>query len=316
MTRLDRLDWNLVPLLNALLRERNVSRAARRIGVSQSAASGALARLRRFFDDDLLVRNGHGYDLTPVAEQLLPLAAAAVVSTRSLVEATEAFDPATTSREFVLLANDYSTVTIGTAVSRALAVEAPAAQLQLVSPAAAAAEAEERRPGSGETTTIPADVAGWIVPQDQFRSFPSSGTFTDTWVCVVADDHPEIGDHLTYDDLVEAPWVAFSIPGLHRLPKLRPLLAHGIDPRIEVVTDTFAAIPFLVPGTRRLALVQSRLGRRFADVAGIRVLEPPVALPPLQLTMVWHPDLTSDHGHRWFRELVARCCDEVGRSTP
>jgi hypothetical protein len=97
MDALDRLDWNLVPALNALLVERNLSRAARRLGISQPAASGALARLRRTFDDQLLVRDHSEYTLTREA----------VAAARTVVGNARSFDAAASTREFVIASTEY-----------------------------------------------------------------------------------------------------------------------------------------------------------------------------------------------------------------
>lgn len=316
MGGLDRLDWNLVPALNALLQERNVSRAARRINVSQSAASGSLARLRRFFDDELLIRRGHAYDLTPLAERLVPLASAAVTSARSLIDTAASFDPATSTREFTLLMSDYTQAVLGAPLAASVAAAAPHVQLALMSPSAATSEEEELLPAIGDPAQLLAEVDGWVVPQDQVDAMPRTGHFEDRWVCVVAEDHPTIGETLTRDDLVAADWVSFTIPGLSRVPRLRPLLAHGIEPRIALVTESFSAIPFLVSGTTRIGLVQERLGRRLASAAGVRLLDPPVPLPPLLMTMNWHPDLAGDAGHQWLRTVVESACGRLGPDGP
>src|SRR6478736_9539888 len=92
------LDWNSLAALHALLSERSVGRAARRLGISQPAASAALARLRRKLGDDLLRRRGNQYDLTPLATRLLPLVSDAASAAQRVVDATQHFDPRTTTR--------------------------------------------------------------------------------------------------------------------------------------------------------------------------------------------------------------------------
>lgn len=306
MQGLDRLDWNLVPALDALLTERNVSRAARQLRTSQSSASGSLARLRRHFGDELLVRDGRHYRLSPLAQRLQPLASEAVAAARSLIEVAERFDPAVSERTFVLLMSDYAQAVVGPHLIAEVNRLAPHVEVVLQTPATATAEAEEMFSASGDPSRLLSDVDGWFAPREAVRGLPSTGQVEDRWVCLGSTT--SWGTELTRDDLASAGWVAFTIPGLGHLPKLRALLSHGLEPRIEVVTDSFTAIPFLVSGTDRLALVQERLARLLA-VEGVAVFELPVPLHPLHLTMWWHPKLSGDPGHQWLRSVLRSVLD-------
>ena len=106
------LDLNLLPHLQVLLELRNISRAAERLQLSQPATSAAMARLRRHFDDELLVRNGRTYDLTPFAQSLVPLVDEAMLHIQRATRVRSGFDPATSEREFVIAASDYAAALI------------------------------------------------------------------------------------------------------------------------------------------------------------------------------------------------------------
>ena len=110
--RLAELNLNLLLVLDALLRERGVTRAGRSIGLSQPASSAALAQLRRFFHDELLVRNGRGYQLTPLALGLAGPVAEIITLIERTVAAPEAFDPARAEREFSIAVSDYVQMTL------------------------------------------------------------------------------------------------------------------------------------------------------------------------------------------------------------
>jgi DNA-binding transcriptional LysR family regulator len=289
-----RIDWNLLPVLDALLTERNVSRAARRLGISQPAASGALARLRRLFDDELLVREGGVYELTPLALHLQTRVRDAVRATGEVTVPLGRFDPSESRREFVVAGSEYAQAILGAELTRRVGAEAPRARLTFRSPRALAA-------GPGE---LLAQVDGCLSPREVMPDADRVGTMCDRWTCVVADDHPGVGG-LSLDDLRAYPWVVPTVADGRPMPmQLDTLKAQGVEPRIEVLTDTFLGVPFLVSGSRRIGLVQGRLGSLLQEAAGVRVVECPWELPPILYTMFFHPSRAADEGHAWFRTLV------------
>ena len=113
------------------------------------------------------------------------------------------------------------------------------------------------------------------------------------------------------------PWVGpftRSDPGA-AIPPLRRLRSLGIDPQIEVVTDSFVTVPFLVAGSNRVAFLQERLARRLAPVAAVRILPSPVDVSVV-LTLRWHHSLTDDPGHRWLRGVLQRAAQQVEDGGP
>jgi DNA-binding transcriptional LysR family regulator len=302
MDALDRLDWNLVPALNALLVERNVSRAARRLGVSQPAASGALARLRRTFDDELLVRGRNDYTLTPLAQRLLPLTQHAVAAARDVVGSARSFDPGASTREFVVVSTEYGQMLVGSALAATLAQHAPQARLVFRSP---------------WTGTTPAahwlgTVDGWLAPRDIFPDMPSSGMLGDRWVLVVDADNHAVREDLSIDDVQGHTWVVPTVPRDPH-PWTRRLSAYGVELDTAVVTQSFGSVPYLVAGTTHLGIVQERLVETVAGPLGLRVLDLPWSMRPLTLTLWWHPDKEHDPAHAWLREQVTHCLARVAR---
>ena len=122
---LSRVDLNLLIALDTLLRERSVTQAASRLGLSQPALSASLARLRRYFDDELLTRVGNKYELTPLAVALLERTTVALAATAEVFTAPADFDPATAEREFELYVSDYAASVLATELSRLTRAEAP-----------------------------------------------------------------------------------------------------------------------------------------------------------------------------------------------
>ncbi|MCE0762717.1 LysR substrate-binding domain-containing protein [Pseudonocardia kujensis] len=296
------LDLNLLVTLRELLRERNVTRAAARIGVTQPAVSASLSRLRRHFDDELLVRRRNGYTLTPLAAQLADQVEAVCAAAERLFGTGHRFDPGSSQREFTLLMADYTVGVLGSRLSAALTERAPgvALHIRLVREAFAADIAETIRL-----------IDGMVAPPAGRFDLPelrSVALFTDRWVCVVdranpvADEGPP-----TVERLAALPWVVPFQPDRGfsaAAPMSRQLALLGIQPAIRVRVESYLAVPPLVAGTDRVALVQERLAAAVAEPLGLRVLDCPGEPAPLVERLWWHSDMDGDPAHRWLRELV------------
>ncbi|MFW0794915.1 LysR family transcriptional regulator [Gordonia sp. CPCC 205515] len=294
--QLRNLDLNLLVALDALLDERNVSRAAERLGVAQPSASAALARLRRHFNDPLLRRNGNRYELTPLAANLRPLTATALVTVRRVFDAAPTFDPATADRTFTIVVSDYAVLRIGEPLARVLHDRAPGVQLRLEQNTPSVVDAAEDTLRTIDGIVIPYG----FISRASYIEFPP-----DDWVCVCAADNPDMGDELTLDDLRRSPWVVTFHGPTAFTPALRQLQTLGVEPNIEVVMESFLAVPFLVTGTRRIALLQRSLAERLRPVADLRVLPCPGDVAPLRDAFWWDPIHDADPGHIWLREIIA-----------
>jgi DNA-binding transcriptional LysR family regulator len=307
-SRLTSLDLNLLVVLRELLRERNVTRAAERVGVSQPAASAALARLRKHFGDELLVRRRGGYELSALAHQLVEQVEGVCDGIEALLSTGSEFDPATSHREFSVVLSDYAIAVLGERLTSAVAEQAPHVRLDLVLVREALSARIAR--------TIRAVDAVVSTPNARFRvpEIRSTTLYRDRWVCVV-DRGSDFPDALTEDDVRDASWV---VP-YHRdseFPSVVPvsgqLAALGVRPAVGVRVDSYQAVPFLVASTGRIALVQRRLAVLYADRLGLRVLDPPAPLEPLVSRLWWHERHTDDPAHAWFRRVVVRAARAVG----
>lgn len=307
--RLANLDLNLLVSLRELLRERNVTRAAARIGISQPAASAALSRLRRHFDDELLARRPGGYVLTPLASQLVDQVEAVCSAAERLFDTGHRFDPATARRGFTLLVADYTVAVLGPALSASLAARAPGVELRL------RLVRESFAADIGETIRL---IDGMIAPHAVRFERPdlhSTGLFSDRWVCVVDAGHPSAAaGALTLDELAAMPWVVPFAPdrGMSAAaPMTRQLTRLGLEPDIRVRVESYLSVPYLVAGTDRVALLQERLARQVADRLGLAVLDCPGEPGPIAERLWWHTDLDADPAHRWFRGLIVEVAQQV-----
>jgi DNA-binding transcriptional LysR family regulator len=295
------LDLNLLVTLDALVRERNVTRTAQHLGVSQPAVSATLARLRRHFGDPLLTRVGNRYELTPLAAQLAPLTGPAIAGVRRVFDLTADFDASTLQREFTVLTSDYAAVVLAPIVARQLAEQAPGVRLRL----------RNTTPSAVEHATETLRLAdGLLIPHGFLADIPHTDLYEDRWVCIVSADNPRIGDRLTLEQLGELPWVVYLNLPTAFAPAVQQLRMIGVEPHVEVVVEGFLQMPFLVAGTNRVAFIQEHLACRIADAAAVRILPCPFDAVPLTEAFWWHAIYREDPAHAWLRALMR----EAGRT--
>lgn len=293
--QLRNLDLNLLVVLDALLTERNVTRAGERIFRSQSATSNALARLREYFDDDLLVPVAGKLELTPRAELLHLAVRDVLLRIETTVTAQPQFDPATSDREFTMFVSDYS---MGVLIPSMLALAAQRgskARFRLKPQVAQPHRSLER----GETDLL-------IIP-DIFCSeeHPQERLFDESFVCVVWKDSPLAQGEMTLERYMSALHVTMR-PNDEDRSVLEKWFADspGISRQIAVSTFNFAAIPFLVVGTDLIGTVHARLARKI--LPALPVVLKPVPLPGVgfRQAMQWHKYRTRDPGLVWLRNLL------------
>src|SRR3954452_13314316 len=294
------LDLNLLVSLDALLQERSVTKAAARKGLSQPALSASLARLRRHFGDELLTRVGNEYRLTPLAVQLRELARLALSGIERVFDAQPAFDPASSSREFSLLVSDYIVAVLGDTIAGLFAEEAPNARLRLSANTPTAVDRAEQILLSTDLLVLPHGFVTDLSHRDLYR---------DEWVCVVSADHPAVQDGLTVEDLETLPWVVTYHGPTAATPASRQMRQRGIEPHVQVITESFLTVPGLVAGSNRVALLQRRLVDLLPLIVGVRALPCPVEVGQLVEAMWWHPVYDDDPEHAYLRDLVLRATE-------
>ncbi|GAB2825974.1 LysR family transcriptional regulator [Actinocorallia aurea] len=301
--QLDSLDLNLLMALHALLEERNVTRAGRRLGVTQPAMSANLARLRRHFADDLLVRVGNGYDLTPLAAALVDSTTLAVNVVDRVFSARPTFDPETSDREFTLVTSDYVISVLGEAFTRAVRERAPHVRLRFL-------QINPARIDDIETTLRSTD--GVVMPHGYISAHPSVDVYADRWVVLAAAGNPALAGGLTMDHLSTLPWVATFRTPTAVASAARQLTMLGVTPRVEVVVENFLSLPFLVAGTERIALIQERLARRIAAWSGCEAHPVPYEAVPVLEALWYHPMQQPEPAHRWLRGLLVEVGAMIG----
>lgn len=289
------VDLNLLVALDALLTECHVTRAAERTSVGQPAMSAALGRLRRHFNDPLLVKEGRRLVPTPLAESLVGPVNDAIAAVGAVMGSTKSFDPSADHRTFTLIASDYVVLILLRPLFAQLAVLAPRVRFNLLP--LQPDFVEQLRRGQADLLIAPDAVVGQV-------SLESSVLFTERFLLACDRDNPDVGDKMTAEDLGHLRYLSYSLGPLHGLAEVE-LDEIGIDRQIEFRTQNFVMAPFLLTGTRLVSMVQERLARQFVEQAHLRLVESPVAMRPIVEAMYWNPRHTEDPAHSWFRCRIA-----------
>lgn len=293
---LRRIDLNALVALDALLSECSVTRAAERLGIGQPAASAALARLRKLFDDPLLFKDGRRLQRTRLAESLMVPLGEALNSIDSLVSMSESFDPSTARRTFTVVASDYVSVVYIRPLLAHLEQRAPGVRLN-VTPVEAMYAVGLRR-GEADMVVIPRAFAEGSL---EFGQMP---LFDDSYVGAVWEEHPDVGDSFTLEQMSTLPYLMYNPPAQNSIVESQ-LDRLGIKRNVEVTTTSLVAAPLMLPGTRMYTMMHRRLAVLMVDLAPLRIVRAAVPLASLQENLYWPRHLTHDPGHCWMREQMA-----------
>jgi LysR family transcriptional regulator, nod-box dependent transcriptional activator len=302
--RFNQLDLNLLVALDALLTERNITAAGIRLHLTQSAMSSGLARLRDYFDDELLVQVGRKMVPTPLGESLAGPVREILIDIQATIAAKPAFDPSTSNRRFVLMMSDYVASILMTSVARRVAELAPAVGFELLNNnVPAPAEFIDR-----------AEVDFLIMP-DGFLSpeHPTQSLFVDDYVCVLCPNNMEVSDSITLEKYLELGHVVVQFSRGH-VPAIDEwfLTQHGHARRIEVIAMNFNLLPQFIIGTRRIATIHRRMAEYHRKFIPLKVIPPPLKIPPLTEAVQWHRSSDRDPGSLWLRTILTETAKDVG----
>jgi len=294
-------DLNLLVPLRALLEEANVTRAGQRVQMGQSSMSSALARLRSVFNDELLVRVGREYELTPLARDLLPQVQTALPMIERVLAGDVATDPTATRRTLTIMMTDYATIRLQGALAQVLS-EAPSLEVDVVP--------LPERPMESERDLIMHDFV-IAVPGIGVEG-ESHPIMDDDYVCLADAANPVIRDGvLSFDGFVAAPQAVAQFGRMHFTPADRRLRELGVDRREpRVTTSSFLPLPSVVAGTDLIAVVPRKLAEMLGPATGTVGVEAPFGRVQIPLRLWWHESHTADPVHTWFRDRFIEIVDE------
>lgn len=290
------LDLNLLVVLDALLATRNVSHAGKRLNLSQSATSGALARLRDYFGDDLLIQKGRSMIPTDLGMSLQPQVRNALMQIDGTIIARPGFDPSNERRDIRIIASDYVMVTWLAPVLRDLSKIAPGLRFEISGPPS--------DPIHGLNTGA---VDLLLMPEKYLADdHPSTPCFEDVYCVIACMQNRRIGATLDTDTFYELGHVDSAFPSFVPGYSEWFLRQSGRERQIEVRAGGFSTIPHFVVGTERIAVAHRRLAETYAAHMALRILEPPVAIPKIVQGLQWHRHAEDNECLSWVRQQILK----------
>jgi DNA-binding transcriptional LysR family regulator len=293
ITHLRQADLNLLVVFTALAEERNVSKAAERLLLSQPAVSRALQRLRETFHDDLLIRTGSGYEPTPKGERLLHELSTTFPRLDRFLSGGE-FDPNAEETTFRVAATDHASHVLGPVICRTVLPQASKISFDFVSFGDQTFDAIEK----GRLDLLLNADDGYLPGR-----FERETIFEDGFACVAASGS-NYSRKLTLKQYLGATHIGVGIlGGIQTIPEKR-LAAIGARRRCAIWVPYFSAAIRCLPGTALLATVPARMARFEEGNSQLKVLRPPDVLGSFRYLMAWHPRMNTDAAHLWLRQAI------------
>jgi len=293
--KLSQFDLNLLVALDALLTDRNVTRAGMRIHLSQSATSAALARLRNSFQDQLLVRVGGKMVLTPVAQGLVKPVRNLLLQAQATIATQAHFDPQTSRRRFSVAVSDYAITVFMADALRNIQHLAPHLTFELVPTSERAVEALE------------AGTLDFLIAPEVFASktHPRMPLFEDKHTVIAWTRNRRVGSKLSLEEYLSLGHVAVHV-GEGAGPNFDELFLRRLKykRRAEVVAHSFDVVPHLIVGTNRIATVATRLARKYAKFLPLKLVPLPAHVPSMTEVLQWHKFHDRDPSYVWFRGVL------------
>lgn len=293
----DKIDLHMIRVLHTVLTERNVSRAALRLGMNQPAVSAALRRLRETAGDPLLVRAGTGMVPTPNGLRMIEPAALILRSAEVLFADAGTFDPVTTHQTFTIAASDYLDPHFLPQVVADLKSHAPDCSVDL-QPLSGDAD-YHRRLAQGEVDVV---IGNWPHPPSELHL---GRLFADEVVCLVGAHHPAVKRGWTVEEWLKADHVAPTPthPGARGAIDTH-LSTLGLTRHIGARCPHFSLIPAMVASSLLVLTTGRQFCERFVDQLPVRIVPCPVAFPQLMYYQLWHERTHASHASQWLRERI------------
>lgn len=298
------LDLHMLECFDMLMREKNVSRAAERLGLSQSSTSETLGRLRDRLGDPLLVRSREGMAPTPRAEELLPGVRAAIEQLRSLLASEQEFDPLKARQRFNFCASDYAQWLVLPELGKRLQVRAPGMGIDVM---VVNILRVEQALEDGELDLA---LAFYPSPPPALRCMP---LVQDGYSAVVRSGHPALGQALDAASFAQLQHVRVAPSGLNYFSSLidAQLAALGLSRNITLTTPHFMIAALLVGQSDLVLVLPTQAALDLAKLHGLQLLNMPVEVPRMNIGMYWHERTHHSAPHRWLRSQIREVIEQT-----
>lgn len=303
---LRKIDLNLLTVFDAVMQERNLTRAAERIGMSQPAVSDAVGRLRHVLKDDLFVRTGHGVRPTPRAQQYAGQIARILEMVTLMLVETQSFDIATSQRPFNLVLSDYGELVVLPALMRYLEERQSQARVHVLS---------QHRPDHAQLLrngTLDLVLTPEPVLHDEVIS---ERVVTESLVCMVRRGHPLVRDKLSLEQFLELRHVILEWPDARGSLVEQRLRALGLQRNCHMHVHSFFDMPRVVASTDMVCSIPSRMAEHFGQSHDLVAFPIPLENLDVYLSLSWYRQYQDDPANAWIRRAVIALL-EKGRNNP
>ena len=303
LTQLRQADLNLLVVFAVFAEERNVSRAAERLLLSQPAVSRALQRLRDMFDDDLFIRMAAGCELTPQGQRLLHELEVMLPKLDRLLSGSN-FDPAVEQASFRLAVTDNAAAVLAPVLCREVLPSAKKVRFDFVA---------WHKGSFDEVTHGSVDLAFGASSVEAPPPLQSQTIYEEEFVCAVDAKSP-FPKALTLAQYMRAEHISISIQGGIQVAPDKLLAAKGYKRQVAIHLPYFEAAVRCVPGTKLIATVPRKFVQGMWHNPAIKILKPPPEIAGFRYVMTWHPRLNTDAAHAWLRATMRQIGATVTQS--
>ncbi len=297
---LRQLDLNLLIALDVLIAEASVTKAAKKLNMSQSAMSYSLKRLRAILDDDLLIRTSREMEVTPYAREISERVRQILIEIQTTFLAKDAFDPATTQETFKIAMSDYVEATIGVNLLQQIATQASGMKIR-VNNLEKETVMDDLDANLLDLVINPGlNLKSWHVSQDLYR---------EEFVCVFRGD--DTVEEISLDDYLERSHILVSLRDDFQGKSDRILEQQQKSRRVIWSTSHFMAVPFLLNNSDCVALLPQRMAQQCAKSMDLKIFPPPFPIKGFTVSMVWHQRNTNNLAHQWLRQQIIEAVKDI-----
>lgn len=295
------IDLNLLIVFDALMQERNVTRAGHKIGMTQPAVSNALNRLRHLLKDDLFLRGPKGMRPTPRAIELAgPIHQALTEVERALLPV--AFDPSTATNTFRLAMADYAASLILPPLAKRIEREAPGVDIRV-----------RYNDNVSAPTLLDRNEIDFAIGyhSDWPERFEAQVLFAEHYVCVMRRSHPLARDRITLEEFVTAKHLLITLTGEPVGFVDRLLRRRGLKRRVAMTANQFLVAPLIIEQSDMIMTLARRTAEHYAEINNLHMVPVPLEPDPIDLMLLWHKELSRHPAHEWMRAVLVDICKTV-----
>ncbi|MFC7049909.1 LysR family transcriptional regulator [Emcibacter nanhaiensis] len=300
------LDLNLIVILDALLEEQSVTKAAERVHVSQPAVSAALAKLRQHTGDEILEKVGREFVLTPRAQAMVKPVKELLIQIESTILSGAEFDPTVTERTFRIAMSSYAAEVLMAGLVEKIANSYPGISCIMEE---ISSETLSRVETGNIDCAITFQQTKLINPSSSIEEFSYTHAFSDEWVLIAAIDNDQVTEQLTYEEFCSLPYIETRLARILSSFVESTLDHQSLRPRPTLSVPSFELAITCVMNSDCVAVVPALLINDHLRKY-VKTIKPPFDIPAIGEFLVWHSRSDADPGHTWFRELVVEVARE------